>query len=131
LLILWRPRRLCYWKLESQIPHWNGFSAPQHLEETAQLIERFVATTNAPFVVAANKQDLPHVRSPEYIQQQLNLPSSAPVLPCVANDPRSVRAVLLTLLNQIEATTHSLPEHIPAEPRAFTVGVGDVMPVYL
>jgi hypothetical protein len=104
---------------------------PQHLEETAQLIERFVATTNAPFVVAANKQDLPHARSPEYIQQQLNLPSSAPVLPCVANDPRSVRAVLLTLLNQIEATTHSLPEHISAEPRAFTVGVGDVMPVYL
>jgi uncharacterized protein len=77
---------------------------PAHLAETRHLIERFAAITDAPFVVAANKQDDPTALPSDYIRKRLQLSPSVPMLPCIASDRASVKAVLLGLLAHIEAT---------------------------
>lgn len=80
---------------------------PAKFAETIALMERFGQITDAPFLVAANKQDDPAALPPTYVRRRLNLPSSVPVLPCVAKDRESVKKILLTLL---EIITESMPD---------------------
>jgi small GTP-binding protein len=75
---------------------------PAHFLETQRLIERFAAITDAPFVVAANKQDDPAALPIAYVRKRLKLPYEVPILPCVATDKESVKQVLLALLAHIE-----------------------------
>lgn len=75
---------------------------PAHFLETQRLIARFAEITDAPFVVAANKQDDPTALPVSYVRKRLQLPFSTPVIPCSGTDPESVKAVLLALLSQIE-----------------------------
>jgi hypothetical protein len=86
---------------------------PDHFSETRRLMQRFAQLTGAPFVVAANKQDDPTSRPTEYIRSQLALPTTIPILPCVANNRESVRLVLLTLLQHIEQTARRAPKIAP------------------
>ncbi|HEX2914850.1 MAG TPA: ATP/GTP-binding protein [Chloroflexia bacterium] len=74
---------------------------PAHLKEAINVIQFFSKITDAPFVVAANKQDDPTCLPVEYIRYRLGLDPSCPVLPCVATDRESVKEVLLTLLDQV------------------------------
>ncbi|MCS6940882.1 MAG: ATP/GTP-binding protein [Roseiflexaceae bacterium] len=74
---------------------------PAHFPETQRLIARFAEITDAPFVVAANKQDDQAALPPSYIRRRLGVPAETPVLPCVATDRASVKQVLLTLLQLI------------------------------
>ncbi len=74
---------------------------PAKFPETISLMERFTHITDAPFLVAANKQDDPASLPPAYIRRRLGLSTSIPVLPCVATDRESVKKVLLTLLEII------------------------------
>lgn len=74
---------------------------PAHLVETRRLIDRFTALTDAPFVVAANKQDDEAALPPEYIRRRLELPPEIPVFPCMAFHRESVKQVLLGLLSLI------------------------------
>lgn len=76
---------------------------PGHLAETQRLIARFQAITQAPFIVAANKQDDPTALPPSYIRRRLNLPASIPVLPCTTSSREDVKEVLISLLEHIEA----------------------------
>jgi len=76
---------------------------PAHLLETARLMARFAAITDAPFVVAANKQDDPAALPLAYVRKRLQLPYEIPLLPCVATDKQSVKQVLLALLAHIDA----------------------------
>jgi small GTP-binding protein len=80
---------------------------PAKFKETIGLMQRFATITDAPFVVAANKQDDPAALPPSYVRRRLNVPRHIPVLPCVGTDRESVKTVLLTLLEHITA---SLPE---------------------
>ncbi|MEN9938520.1 MAG: hypothetical protein RLZZ387_5099 [Chloroflexota bacterium] len=75
---------------------------PAHFVETLRLMARWAEITDAPFVVAANKQDDPAALPLGYIRRRLQLPYEVPLLPCVANDRESVKAVLLALLAHIE-----------------------------
>ena len=75
---------------------------PAHFLETQRLIARFAEITDAPFVVAANKQDDPAALPVAYMRKRLQLPFEVPVLPCVATDKESVKQVLLALLARIE-----------------------------
>jgi len=75
---------------------------PAHFAETQRLMERFAQITDAPFVVAANKQDDPASLPLRYIRNRLQLPNEIPLLPCVATDRDSVKAVLLALLEHID-----------------------------
>jgi signal recognition particle receptor subunit beta len=72
------------------------------LLETQRLIARFATITDAPFVVAANKQDDPAALPLSYIRRRLQLPFEIPLLPCVATERESVKNVLLALLDHID-----------------------------
>jgi small GTP-binding protein len=76
---------------------------PAHFAETQQLMARFSEITDAPFVVAANKQDDQAALPPAYIRRRLGIPAETPVLPCIATDRESVKQVLLALLRLIAA----------------------------
>jgi small GTP-binding protein len=77
---------------------------PAHLLETQRLLERFATITDAPFVVAANKQDDPAALPLSYVRRRLHLPFEIPLLACVATDRESVKQVLLALLTHIEGS---------------------------
>jgi uncharacterized protein len=76
---------------------------PGHFAETQRLMARFIEITDAPFVVAANKQDDPAALPVSYVRRRLGVPIEVPVLPCVANERSSVKTVLLALLGHIAA----------------------------
>lgn len=75
---------------------------PGHLAETQRVIERFAHLTDAPFVVAANKQDDPAALPLGFIRKRLGLPADIPLLRCTTTERLSVKNVLLTLLEQIK-----------------------------
>jgi uncharacterized protein len=77
---------------------------PAHLLETQRLLARFATITDAPFVVAANKQDDPTALPLSYVRRRLRLPFEIPLLPCVATDRESVKQVLLALLTHIDGS---------------------------
>jgi len=54
--------------------------------------------SDAPHIVAANKQDVEGCLTPEIIRIMMKIPSSIPVVPLVATDPESVRKALITLV---------------------------------
>jgi uncharacterized protein len=74
---------------------------PSKFPETISLMQRFTKITDAPFLVAANKQDDPTSLPPAYIRRRLRLPTEIPILPCVAKERESVKSVLLGLLEII------------------------------
>lgn len=75
---------------------------PGHLLETQRLMARFATITDAPFIVAANKQDDPTALPVNYIRRRLQLPGEIPLLPCVATERASVKNVLLQLIAHID-----------------------------
>lgn len=91
---------------------------PAHLLETQRLMARFTTITNAPFVVAANKQDDPAALPLSYIRRRLQLPHAIPLLPCIATDRASVKQVLLGLLDQIDEAMPNPPTELQREQAA-------------
>jgi len=75
---------------------------PAHFRETQRLMARFTQITDAPFIVAANKQDDPTALPLSYIRKRLQLPYEIPLLPCIATDRESTKSVLLGLLAHID-----------------------------
>ncbi len=65
--------------------------AKKMLEETTRF--------GLPYVVAANKQDLPNALSPEEIRKRMNLPDDVPIIPTVANKGIGVYEVLDALID--------------------------------
>jgi len=57
---------------------------------------------NAPFIFAANKQDLPDAMDVEEIRKKLKLPAQFEIVPVVAFDKEQVHNVLRKLLEKIE-----------------------------
>lgn len=76
---------------------------PAKFPETLALMKRFTEITDAPYVVAANKQDDPAALPPMYVRKRLGVPRNIPVLSCIASEKESVKAVLMTLLEHIAA----------------------------
>ncbi|MBE0697472.1 MAG: ATP/GTP-binding protein [Anaerolineaceae bacterium] len=76
---------------------------PETFREARSILETFRAYAPTPYVVAANKQDLPDAWELEDIRLALRLGSKVKLLPCVANKKETVKAVLLELLYNILA----------------------------
>ena len=74
---------------------------PETFREARHILEIFRGYAAAPYVVAANKQDLPDAWSSEDLRIALKIDPSVKVLPCVATDKELVKAVLLELLYSI------------------------------
>lgn len=76
---------------------------PETFREARSILETFRAYAPTPYVVAANKQDLPDAWELEDIRLALRLSSKVKLLPCVATNRETVKAVLLELLYSILA----------------------------
>lgn len=74
---------------------------PETFKEARNILETFHAYAPTPYIVAANKQDLPDAWDVEDIRLALRLDPGIKVLPCIAKDKSSVKTVLLELLYAI------------------------------
>ncbi len=76
-------------------------SRPETFREAKSILETFRAYAPTPYVVAANKQDLPDAWSVDDLRVALRLDPGVKMLPCIAPDSDSVKNVLLELLYSI------------------------------
>src|SRR5574338_467338 len=76
---------------------------PETFREARSILETFRAYAPTPYVVAANKQDLPDAWELEDIRLALRLNDKVKLLPCIAPKKESLRTVLLELLYSILA----------------------------
>jgi small GTP-binding protein len=74
---------------------------PETFREARSILETFHAYAPTPYVVAANKQDMDDAWEPEDMRHVLHLDSKVKLIPCVATDRDSVKAILLELLYTI------------------------------
>ena len=81
---------------------------PETFREARHILEVFKAYAETPYVVAANKQDLPDAWSPDDVRIALRIDKNIKVLGCVARDKETVKEVLLELL-------YSILENLQAE----------------
>jgi hypothetical protein len=72
---------------------------PETFREARRILDVFSGySATTPYIVAANKQDLPDAWPPEDLRIALKIDRNVKVLPCVATDKESVKMVLLELL---------------------------------
>jgi len=71
---------------------------PETFREARRILDVFHGYADTPYVVAANKQDMEDAWSPEDLRIALKVHTDVKLLPCVAKDKESVKAVLLELL---------------------------------
>ncbi|NLF03333.1 MAG: ATP/GTP-binding protein [Anaerolineales bacterium] len=74
---------------------------PETFREAQDILETFRSYASVPYVVAANKQDMPDAWEPEDLRIALDVPQEVKVLPCIATDRESVKSVLLELLYSV------------------------------
>ncbi|MDL1901405.1 GTP-binding protein [Anaerolineae bacterium CFX9] len=74
---------------------------PETFREAKSILETFRAYAPTPYVVAANKQDLPDAWNTDDLRIALRIEDGIKLLPCVAADKESVKSVLLELLYAI------------------------------
>lgn len=71
---------------------------PETFRETNRIIDFFTAYRDAPYVIAANKQDHENAWSPDELRLALRLKPDVKIVPCVATQRETVKNVLLELL---------------------------------
>jgi signal recognition particle receptor subunit beta len=74
---------------------------PETFREAQRILDMFRSYADAPYVVAANKQDMQDAWPPEDLRIALKVRPDVKLLPCVATDRESVKNVLLELLYSI------------------------------
>jgi len=74
---------------------------PETFKEARSILETFHAYAPTPYLVAANKQDLPDAWDIDDIRLALRLDKNIKILPCIAKKKSSVKTVLLELLYSI------------------------------
>lgn len=74
---------------------------PKTFDTARELIKTFRSFENVPYIVAANKQDLPNAISPQELRAALGLEAQAPVAQCIATDPLVVQQILIELTRDL------------------------------
>ena len=74
---------------------------PETFREARSILETFRAYAPTPYVVAANKQDVPDAWEIDDMRIALRLDPNIKLLPCVSIEKESVKEVLLELLGSI------------------------------
>jgi hypothetical protein len=74
---------------------------PETFREAKSILEVFRDYVPVPYMIAANKQDCPEAWDADDLRIALRIEPNIPVVPCVAHDKESVKAVLLTLLDEV------------------------------
>ena len=80
---------------------------PETFREARSILETFRAYAPTPYVVAANKQDRDSAWDLDDMRIALRLDHKVKLLPCIAKDKESVKAILLELLYSILAEMES------------------------
>ncbi|MEA2008343.1 MAG: ATP/GTP-binding protein [Chloroflexota bacterium] len=78
-------------------------SRPETFREARRILETFRAYAPTPYIVTANKQDIPDAWAVEDMRIALRLSPEVKLLPCVATDKETVKNALLELLYGILA----------------------------
>ncbi|MCZ7372082.1 MAG: GTP-binding protein [Candidatus Methanoperedens sp.] len=73
---------------------------PTDFVRAKQMLE-ITKSYGLPYVVIANKQDLPGALSPEEIRKQFNLPQDVPIVPAVARDKKGIFEAFEVLIEKI------------------------------
>jgi small GTP-binding protein len=73
----------------------------KRFKEAKEIIKVFSEILEEPYVVAANKQDLPGALSVDELRKDLDMKDDAVILPCVATDKSKATAVLSELIGEI------------------------------
>jgi small GTP-binding protein len=76
-------------------------SRPETFREARFILDTFRAYAPTPYVVAANKQDIPEAWPVDDLRIALKLDPSVKCIPCVASDKEKVKTILLELLGTI------------------------------
>src|SRR5690606_906592 len=76
-------------------------SLPESFRDVRNIIETHRFYFPAPWIVAANKQDLPDAWPIDALRDVLHVPDKIPIVPCIATDRESVKNVLLALLEEV------------------------------
>lgn len=76
-------------------------SRPETFREARFILDTFRAYAPTPYVVAANKQDIPEAWPVDDLRIALKLDPSVKCIPCVASNKEKVKTILLELLNSI------------------------------
>lgn len=74
---------------------------PETFREARRILDTFRSYSPVPYIVAVNKQDLEDAWPPDDLRIVLRVEPGVKVIPCVAQDKESVKAVLLELLFSI------------------------------
>lgn len=86
----------------------NGFvvlvdsTDPPSFPDAADLIQLFSGFHDVPYLVVANKTDLPNAVSLEEVRRRMNPGPHVTVMPCAAVSKSSVRQVLLQIIELID-----------------------------
>jgi hypothetical protein len=75
-------------------------TAPESFDGARELLARFAAL-GVPYMVAANKQDIPGAASLRTVQQAVAPGAEGAALPCVGTRAASVRQVLARLIEEV------------------------------
>jgi small GTP-binding protein len=76
---------------------------PETFREAKRILSVFRSYSDTPYVIAANKQDLPDAWPPEDLRFALGVTEQIKIVPCVGHDREAVKQVLLELLYTILA----------------------------
>ncbi|MBZ0309517.1 MAG: GTP-binding protein [Anaerolineae bacterium] len=76
-------------------------SHPKTFAEAENMLNLFRRYSPAPFVVAANGQDIKGALAPDDLRQALKQPETVKFISCVATDAEKVKKVLLGLMYEI------------------------------
>ncbi len=82
---------------------------PHSLGQATRLLATFQQSGQVPYLLAVNKSDC-HGLSGEEIRRAFKLPAQQPIVPCVATDKASVRAVVERLIAMIEVAPAKQPQ---------------------
>jgi small GTP-binding protein len=74
---------------------------PETFREAKRILSVFRSYSDTPYVIAANKQDLPDAWPPEDLRFALGVDEHIKIIPCVGQDKEAVKKVLLELLYTI------------------------------
>ena len=74
---------------------------PETFREARSILETFRAYAPTPYIVSANKQDMPDAWEVEDMRIALRLDPDVKLMPCVSVDKESVKDNLLILLTEI------------------------------
>lgn len=98
-------RHLLTWEILAQGADGNIFILDSTRPETFNMALYTMRTlqkmARLPFVVAANKQDLPGALDVEEIRRRLGMPEAVVIVPSTATDKKSAQQVLVEILTRI------------------------------